>query len=197
MVWVQAGTALLLWGCKPYLDALGAHFAVCFVAEGGVAQGFEDAEGQVLGGTESAREGRSEEASPFNELHERVRYLQEQVVDLYGVFVVTVCVFELVPTILLDIESFVLNFPSKPSSFVGQFHDVVLGDPYVGHPLEFRDFLLFFIAFALFLAGACVNALQDRKRVFVLVGIDVVDAVGPAKALGNLFLFANAPRKAV
>ena len=68
--------------------------------------------------------------------------LQHKAIHLDAVFVVGVCVFQLMSARFLHVECFILKRPSKTSSSVGQFDDVVLAERNIAHSCELGDLLL-------------------------------------------------------
>lgn len=102
--------------------------------DGEIAPGFEQEEGQVLGGTPASGENFLEQAAFFHQLKNDTSELEQEVKDLAGIGVLALGMFEVELAVLLDIETFVLDLPAQASTLIGQQVDVVGGQGEIGDP---------------------------------------------------------------
>ena len=84
-----------------------------------------------------------------------------------------------ISTVLLDIETFILDLTTQPSSFIGQSGYRLSGDGEIGNPFEAGGLRCGFGILFGFQAFECGD------RVFAPLGIDIGDVVHPAQTLGR------------
>jgi len=104
-------------------------------------------------------------------------YLEQVVKDLCRVPILDVGVFQAEPPVLLDIEAFVFNFPSCPSSFMGDSSDVFFLEADVGRPLEPFGFICF---------PVLVNGFAQLKHIQAMpsfTGVLILDLLYPSVIL--------------
>ncbi len=89
---------------------------------GGQAQvtpGFQPAESNISEGADTVGEGFAEQAAFLDQLKDQMGNLEQEIKHLASVAILGVEVFEIVVAIFLDIEAFVLDFPTEATALVG------------------------------------------------------------------------------
>jgi len=145
-----------------------------------IAPGFEQAQGEVLGGTDALRESVAEQAAVGHQLTEQMGDLQEEIEDFGRSRILSVNVFQSVSPTFLNIEAFALrvNFPAEPTSLVRERKDVLGGDVEIADPFEAGGL-------GLTIDGFGLEALEHREGVGLLLGIDLAQVIHPAEVLWN------------
>ena len=84
-----------------------------------VAPGFQQAKSNISEGADAVGESNPKQAAFFDQLKDQMGNLEQEIKHLTSGAILTVRVFEIVAAIFLDIEAFVLDFPTETTALVG------------------------------------------------------------------------------
>lgn len=147
-----------------------------------VANAFGQSPGQIAEAAEELLDVGAEQIAAFDELQDHVRDLQQHVVVFDLSFAHTVGMFQIEPAVLLDIESFVLDFPSTSTAAVTQGYDVLRPDREVGQPGE-----------ELRVPSVLFAALHRAEPLSAVLVVHVLKVFHPGKALVDARIGGVAP----
>src|SRR3970282_2345338 len=102
--------------------------------------------------------------------------LQKEVKGLTGGRVLTVGVFQRVSPMFLNIEAFILDLPTQPTSWIGQGSDILRCHREVAQPFEAGGA-------GLAVYRACFETFNDGQGMRLALGGDVAVVIGPALLL--------------
>jgi len=147
-----------------------------------VAEALGQSPSHVAEAAEEAFAVPAQQAAVFEQLQDQMSDLQQYIEVLDLLIPGAVSMLQIEPAVLLDVESFVFDFPAASAAAVGQSGDVVGADGEVGQPCE----ELLPVA-VLFLALECV------KLVGAVLVIGVLQIADPREGLLDAFGGAVGP----
>ena len=83
-----------------------------------VAPGFQQAKSNISDGADAVGESNPKQAAFLHQLKDQMGDLEQEIKHLSSSTILTVRVFEIVAAIFLDIETFVLDFPTQAAALV-------------------------------------------------------------------------------